>query len=114
MLKTSYLKIKINKMDKVYFNKDYYGCWWLKELTDIYTFKAVNFQTNEQVETILTWTRNVDLSEYKDVIRMYDVEIDDEKFYFLVSQEKGGYLLESKDKMALEKLLNNKNLFFTG
>ena len=45
---------------------------------------------------------------------MYDVEIDDEKFYFLVSQEKGGYLLESKDKMALEKLLNNKNLFFTG
>ena len=50
-------------MDKVYFNKDYYGCWWLKELTDIYSFKAVNFQTNEEVETILTWTRNVDLSE---------------------------------------------------
>jgi hypothetical protein len=101
-------------MDKVYFNKDYYGCWWLKELTDIYSFKAVNFQTNEEVETILTWTRNVDLSEYKDTIRMYDVEIDDEKFYFIVSPEKGGYLLESKDKMVLEKLLNNKNLSFVG
>ena len=37
-------------MDKVYFNKDYYGCWWLKELTDIYSFKAVKFETNEEVE----------------------------------------------------------------
>jgi len=102
-------------MDKVYFNKDYYGCWWLKELTDIYSFKAVNFQTNEEVETILTWTRNVDLSEYNDkVVRMYDVEIEGEKFYFLASIENGGYLLESKDRYSLEKLLNDKNLFFTG
>jgi hypothetical protein len=101
-------------MDKVYFNKDYYGCWWLKELTDIYSFKAVNFQTNEEVETILTWSRNVDLSEYDGIVRMYDVEIDDEKYYFLVSLEKGGYLLESKDKFSLEKLLNDKNIFFTG
>lgn len=102
-------------MDKVYFNKDYYGCWWLKELTDIYAFKAVNFQTNEEIETILTWTRNVDLSEYdKDIIRIYDVEIDNEKYYFLVSPENGGYLLESKDKFILEKLLNDKNIFFTG
>ena len=102
-------------MDKVYFNKDYYGCWWLKELTDIYSFKAVDFQTNKEVETILTWTRNVDLSEYdNDVVRMYDVEIDSEKFYFLASIENGGYLLEAKDKFSLEKLLNDKNLFFTG
>jgi len=102
-------------MDKVYFNKDYYGCWWLKELTDIYSFKAVNFQTNEEVETILTWTRNVDLSEYNDkVVRMYDVEIEGEKFYFLASPEKEGYLLEPKDRYSLEKLLNDKNLFFTG
>ena len=102
-------------MDKVYFNKDYYGCWWLKELTDIYSFKAVNFQTNEEVETILTWTRNVDLSEYDGkIVRIYDVEIYDEKYYFLVSPEKGGYLLESKDKFSLEKLLNDKNIFFVG
>lgn len=102
-------------MDKVYFNKDYYGCWWLKELTDIYSFKSVNFQTNEEVETILTWTRNVDLSEYDDsIVRMYDVEIDGEKFYFLASPEKGGYLLEAKDRLILEKLLNDKNIFFTG
>lgn len=102
-------------MDKVYFNEDYYGCWWLKELTDIYSFKAVNFQTNEKIETILTWTRNVDLSEYDEsVIRMYDVEIDGERFYFLVSTKNKGYLLEPKDRMILEKLLNDKNLFFTG
>lgn len=102
-------------MDKVYFNKNYYGCWWLKQLTDIYSFKAVNFQTNEEVDTILTWTRNVDLSEYDDkVVRMYDVEIEGEKFYFLASLEKEGYLLETKDRYSLEKLLNDKNLFFTG
>jgi hypothetical protein len=102
-------------MDKVYFNKDYYGCWWLKELTDIYSFKAVKFETNEEVETILTWTRNIDLSEYDNtVVRMYDVEIDGEKFYFLASLEKGGYLLEPKDRFSLEKLLNEKNIFFTG
>lgn len=102
-------------MDKVYFSKDYYGCWWLKELTDIYSFKAVKFETNEEVETILTWTRNIDLSEYDNsVVRMYDVEIDGEKFYFLASLEKGGYLLESKDRFSLEKLLNEKNIFFTG
>ena len=102
-------------MNKVYFNKDYYGCWWLKELIDIYSFKAVNFQTNEEVETILTWTRNIDLSEYdKDVIRMYDVEIDSEKYYFLVSPKREGYLLETKDRYSLEKLLNDKNIFFTG
>jgi hypothetical protein len=45
---------------------------------------------------------------------MYDVEIYDEKYYFLVSPEKGGYLLESKDKFSLEKLLNDKNIFFVG
>ena len=102
-------------MDKVYFNKDYYGCWWLKELTDIYSFKSVNFETKEEVETILTWTRNIDLSEYDDsIVRMYDVEIDGEKYYFLASSEKGGYLLESKDRLILEKLLNDKNIFFTG
>ena len=102
-------------MDKVYFNKDYYGCWWLKELTDIYSFKAVNFETKEEVETILTWTRNIDLSEYDDkIVRMYDVEIEEEKFYFLASLEKEGYLLETKDRYSLEKLLNDKNLFFTG
>ena len=45
---------------------------------------------------------------------MYDVEIDGEKFCFLASLEKGGYLLESKDRFSLEKLLNEKNIFFTG
>lgn len=45
---------------------------------------------------------------------MYDVEIDGEKYYFLVSPEKRGYLLESKDRFSLEKLLNDKNIFFVG
>ena len=54
---------------------------------------------------IMSWTRGVDLDDYPDAIRMYDVEIDDDKYYFLVYQEKGGFLLKSKDTILLDKLL---------
>lgn len=101
-------------MEKVYFNKEYYGCWWLKELTDIYHFKTVHFETGKESNLFLTWTRNFDLSDYSEVVRIYDVEIDEEKFYFLVTQADGGFILEAKDKFALEKLLNQKNIVFVG
>jgi hypothetical protein len=102
-------------MDKVYFNKDYYGCWWLKELTDIYSFKSVNFETKEEVETILTWTRNIDLSEYDDkIVRMYDVEIEEVKYLFLMRKQDSIYIIESESPQQLEKLINNHNIFFVG
>ena len=102
-------------MNKVYFNKDYYGCWWLKELEEIFYIKAIHFQTNEEFNFIFSWTRNVDLSEYQpEPVRKYDVEIEGERFYFLISPENGGYLVESEDKIKLEKLLNDKNILFVG
>jgi hypothetical protein len=102
-------------MNKVYFNKDYYGNWWIKELEDFFYIKATHFQTNEEFNLIFSWTRNVDLSEYQpEPVRKYDVEIEDEKFFFLVYPEKDGYIVESEDKMKLEKLLNDKNIIFVG
>lgn len=102
-------------MDKVYFKKEYYGNWWIEnELTDLYSFNIVDFETKEESTLIMSWTRGVDLDDYPDVIRMYDVEIDDDKYYFLVYQEKGGFLLKSKDTILLDKLLNDKNILFTG
>lgn len=102
-------------MEKVYFNKEHFGCWWLKELTDIYHFKTVTFDTNEEKYLFLTWTRNIDLSEYSDeVVRVYDVEIESEKFYFTVTLQNNGFILEAKDKYALERLINHKNIVFVG
>jgi hypothetical protein len=100
-------------MKKVYFNKD--GSWWLKELEEIFYIKAIHFQTKEEFDLIFSWTRNIDLSEYKpEPVRKYDVEIEDEKFYFFVYPEKNGYIVESEDNMKLEKLLNDKNIIFVG
>jgi hypothetical protein len=102
-------------MHKVYFNEKYPKCWCLKELTDIYHFKTTHFDTNQSEYLFLTWTRNIDVSEYdQSVVRVYDVEIEGEKYYFLVTQVDDGFLLESKDKYHLEKLLNLKNISFVG
>lgn len=102
-------------MNKVYFNKDYYGSWWVKELEEIFYIKTIHFQTKEEFSFIFSWTRNIDLSEYQTgPVRKYDVEIEGEKFYFLIYPEKDGYRIESEDKMKLEKLLKDKNIVFVG
>jgi hypothetical protein len=48
------------------------------------------------------------------VDRVYDVEIDEKKYYFLFINNGDGWDVISEDSMKLEKLLNDKNLFFTG
>jgi hypothetical protein len=102
-------------MGKVYFDKEKYGIWVVKELEDYYSFKAVNFETNEESNHILSWSRNYDLSDMsKDVDRIYDVEIDEEKYYFLFINNDKGWDVISKTPAKLEKLLRETNLFFTG
>jgi hypothetical protein len=102
-------------MGKVYFDNEKYGIWVVKDLEDYYTFKAVNFETNEESNHILSWSRNYDLSDMNNnVDRVYDVEIDEKKYYFLFINNGDGWDVISEDSMKLEKLLNDKNLFFTG
>jgi len=102
-------------MRKVYFDKEKYGIWVVESLEDYYTFKAVNFETNEESSHILSWSRNYDLSDMSNnVDRIYDVEIDEEKYYFLFISNGNGWDVISEDSSKLEKLLKDKNLFFTG
>lgn len=103
-------------MNKVYFDKEKYGQWVVEDLEDFYMFKAIDFQTNQESEHILSWTRNYSLDELDpNIVRVYDVEIDTNKYYFIVkSNTDGTWDVFSKDPMSLEKLLKDKNLFFTG
>jgi len=102
-------------MGKVYFDKEKYGIWVVESLEDYYSFKAVNFETNEESNQILSWSRNYDLKDHDSKIdRVYDVEIDREKYYFLFVNNGDGWDVISEDSMKLEKLLRETNLFFTG
>jgi hypothetical protein len=102
-------------MAKVYFEKEKYGMWVVEDLEDYYEFKAVDFQTNEESNHILSWSRNYDTSDMgQNVDRIYDVEINGEKYYFLFISNNEGWNVISEDSMKLEKLLNDSNLFFTG
>jgi hypothetical protein len=101
-------------MAKVYFDKEKYGIWVVEDLEDYYEFKAVDFKTNEESNHILSWSRNYDLSDRADVDRIYDVEIDEEKYYFLFIKNSNGWDVISENSMKLEKLLNDKNIFFVG
>ena len=102
-------------MAKVYFDKEKYGIWVVEDLEDYYNFKAVNFETNEESNHILSWSRNYDLSDMNSGIdRVYDIEIDEEKYYFLFTKNDNGWDVISEDSMKLEKLLRDKNIFFTG
>ena len=102
-------------MRKVYFDKEKYGIWVVEDLEDYYSFKAVNFETNEESNHILSWSRNYDTSDMSShVDRIYDVEIDEKRYYFLFINNSNGWDVISEDPIKLENLLKDKNLFFVG
>jgi hypothetical protein len=102
-------------MGKVYFDKDK-NEWVVYQLEDYYSFKCINCQTNEESNHILSWSRRYDMSDMsKSIDRVYDVEIEGEKYYFLFYNNGGEvWSLSKEDPMKLEKLLQDKNLFFVG
>jgi hypothetical protein len=100
-------------MNKVYFNKEK-NYWFVSEPEDFYIFKSVNYSTNEEVNQILSWTRGYDMSQYPHHIRMYDVEIDNIKYFFIMSRFGNDFILESEDPIKLEDMIDEKNIFFTG
>lgn len=100
-------------MNKVYFNKQE-NYWFVNEPEDFYSFKYVNIETNEESSQILSWTRGLGLEEYPHHIRMYDVEIEEVKYLFLMRKQDSIYIIESESPQQLEKLINNHNIFFVG
>lgn len=102
-------------MDKVYFRQDLPGCWWIKDLTDIFYFKTLNLLTNQEQDLILSWTRNCDLSELPGgPLRRYDVEIDSVKYFFLVFPKDDGWIVRPENIFDIEQLGKDKNLLFKG
>ena len=100
-------------MNKVYFNKEE-NYWFVNEPEDFYSFKSIDYQTNEEINQILSWTRGFNLENYPNHIRMYDVEVDNIKYLFLMSKIDNHYIIESEDPIALEKLINERCIFFAG
>lgn len=102
-------------MDKVYSKHEIQGCWWLKELTDIFYFKALNLITNQEEYYIFSWTRNCDLSKIPDnPVRRYDVEIDLVKYYFLVFPVGDEWIVKPENSYEIEKISQEKNILFIG
>jgi hypothetical protein len=100
-------------MNKVYFDTEKKH-WFVNEPEDFYAFKSVNYQTKEEQNQILSWTRGYDLQNYPKHIRMYDVEINEVKYFFLMRKDDTHYVIESEDPIALESLIEKENIFFTG
>lgn len=86
-------------MNKVYFDSE--KKWFVSESEDFYSFKSLNYETNEEVKHILSWTRGVDLEKYPHHIRMYDVEIEQVKYLFLMRKQDSIYIIESEDPKKL-------------
>ncbi len=98
-------------MNRVFFNKEK-KYWFVDELSDYYFFKSINHKTNQESDYVLSWSRNKELPENID--RIYDVEIDGDKYYFLFEYVNEEWIVYSQDSMRLEMLLRDKDLFFVG
>jgi hypothetical protein len=100
-------------MNKIYFDKEK-KVWFVNEPEDLYSFKSVNYETNEEEKQIISWTRGFDMSNYPNHVRMYDVEIKGVKYFFLMRSSGVHYVLEPEDPIQLENLINTQKIFFVG
>ena len=95
-------------MNKIYNEND---CWVVDELTDIYYFKSVNQNTGLESSEVLSWTRMIDLSSYSgNPVRMYDIEFNSKKYYFLLYEFGDRYKLEVENKYEFDELCKEKNI----
>jgi hypothetical protein len=101
-------------MNKVYFDKEK-KVWFVNETEDFYSFKSVNYKTKEEENQILSWTRGFDLTNYPNHVRMYDVEIEGFKYFFLMRHSDNDcYILDTENPLSLEQLINEHFIFFAG
>lgn len=103
-------------MNKVYFDKNFYGCWVVSDLDDIYTFKYINIKTNDEFNGILSWKKSINNEDYglDDNCRLYSLDLFDDEYLFYSEYTEKGFLIHSIDKYKLELLLNEKDVIFVG
>lgn len=76
------------------------GEFYSSELEPIYYVKTLNTNTNELKMMVVSWYR-IDVES--PFIRVYDLEIENEKFLFYIKYQEGLYFFEPK-KGDLENL----------
>ena len=103
-------------MNKVYFDKIFYGCWVVKELDDFYTFKYINRKTNEEFYEILSWKKSINNEDYglDDNSRLYSLELLGDELLFFGKYTDGRFFIYSIDKDKLETLFKEKDIEFVG
>ena len=113
-------------MEKVYFDKDFYGSWVVKDLSDFYDFKYIHRSDDGVKSTILNWTKDTTAEEElkpkwgnKPAIRLYVAEIEDRKFHFVLRYEEdfGKFLVSpatAEDVYEMDKLFKETGYIFVG
>ena len=103
-------------MNKVYFDKEFYGCWIVKELDDFYTFKYINRKTNEEFYEILSWKKSINNEDYglDDNYRLYSVDLLNDEYLFYIKYVNDKFLVNSIDRDKLETLFKEKDISFVG
>ncbi len=100
-------------MEKVYFDPEFYGSWVVKDLSDIYTFNYV--EGDEEKIGIMTWKKGEHDGICEDD-RIFGVDIYGDEFLFVLTYkpEFTKFLLNAKEPFELERLVNEKRIFFVG
>jgi len=104
-------------MEKVYFDKEFYGSWVVKNLSDMYAFNYIDIRTNEEKSAILVWKRSpVHEEGVGDNERLCAVEFEGEEFFFIekYDPEYSKFFIYAKDPWELERLCKEKNIVFVG
>jgi hypothetical protein len=96
----------------VYYDREK-NYWWVEDTDYIYKFKSKKIDTGEAEFLILTWTRCVDMTPYPDFVRMYDIELEGEKFYFIMKPQSALHIIEPVDNDQLARL-SQKNIMLLG
>lgn len=95
-------------MNKVYSDK---GEFFVEDIQDMYYIRCVDKTSLYDYHEVLTWTRMVDLSNYSgNPVRMYDVEFEDKKYFFLLYEDGGKLKLKVENTYEFDELCNKKNI----
>jgi len=90
-------------MEKVYFDKEFYGSWVVKNLSDMYAFNYIDIRTNEEKSAILVWKRSpVHEEGVGDNERLCAVEFEGEEFFFIENM-----ILSIVNSLFMQRILGN-------
>jgi len=108
-------------MEKIYFDQKF-NSFFVKEVSEIYSIKCVDTNTNKEERSILTWTKDsLREEEIKDKrgfsdVRLYVTEIRNRKFHFVLryDSEFGKFFISSENDYELDFFKKETGCEFVG